>query len=90
MLAAGAGRLARMRWRLVGVALAVAFYAVLWVCVAAGETGLRGALITVPVLVLLIAGGNWLQHGIGIERRAPQFSRRSVDREREDAGPSTS
>jgi hypothetical protein len=79
-----------MRWRLVGVALGLAFYAGLWVCVAAGATGLRGLLITVPVLVLLVAGGNWLQHGLGIRRRAPQFSQPPADAEPDDAGSSPS
>ena len=78
-----------MRWRLVGAALVLAFYAGLWVCVAAGATGLRGVLITVPVLALLVAGGNWLQHGIGIQHRAPQFSRPTADNERDEPGPSS-
>jgi hypothetical protein len=86
-LAAIAARVAPMRWRLLGAALAVAFYAGLWVLVAAGATSLEGVLITFPVIVALIAGGNWLQHWLGIQRRAPQFSGPS-DVEHED-GPSS-
>ncbi len=63
-----------MRWRLVGVALALAFYAALWVLVGGGAASLESVVITFPVIVALIAGGNWLQHWLGIERRAPQFS----------------
>jgi hypothetical protein len=67
-------RLAPMRWRLVGCGLALLFYVGLWVLVAAGVTSLAGPLITIPVIVALVAGGNWLQHWLGIQRRAPQFS----------------
>jgi hypothetical protein len=74
-LAILAARLAPVRWRLVGIAIGALFYLGLWVCVAAGATGLEGLLVTIPVLVVLIAGGNWLQHWLGVQRRAPQFSR---------------
>jgi protein-S-isoprenylcysteine O-methyltransferase Ste14 len=68
-------RIAEMKWRLVGVAVVALFYVGLWVSVAAGASWLEAPLITIPVLVLLIAGGNWLQHWLGVLRRAPQFSR---------------
>ena len=66
-------RIAAMRWRLVGAALALLFYALLWLAVAAGATALVAPAVVLPVLVLLIAGGNWLQHWLGISRgRAPR------------------
>lgn len=83
-LGALGAKVAPMRWRLVGVALVLAFYAGLWALVAAGATSLEGVLITFPVLVLLIAGGNWLQHWLGIQRRPPQFSGPSRDAEHDD------
>jgi hypothetical protein len=89
VLAAIAAKMAPMRWRLVGTALALAFYAGLWVLVAAGATSLEGVLITFPVIVALIAGGNWLQHWLGIQRRAPQFSGRTGDAEHEEGASST-
>ena len=84
-----ADRLAPMRWRLVGAALGLVFYAGLWVLVAAGAANLEGVLITFPVIVLLIAGGNWLQHWLGISRRAPQFSRPSSDAEPDEGAAGT-
>jgi hypothetical protein len=73
-----------MRWRLVGAALALLFYVGLWVLVAAGATSLAGPLITLPVIVALVAGGNWLQHWLGIQRRAPQFSTPPRDAPRDE------
>lgn len=75
-----------MTWRLVGVGLALFFYAALWVCVLAGARSLVAPLVVFPVIVLLIAGGNWLQHWLGIERRAQQFSRPGTDAEPDDTG----
>jgi hypothetical protein len=83
-----AARVGEVKWRLVGLALGLCFYAALWVGVAAGATGLEGVLITVPVLVLLIAGGNWLQHWLGVQRRPPQFARPGTgERHDDDAAP---
>ena len=62
-------------------------YAGLWVLVAAGATSLEGVLVTFPVIAVLIAGGNWLQHWLGIQRRAPQFSGRAGDAEHERRAP---
>jgi hypothetical protein len=80
--------LALVRWRLVGCALGLLFYAGLWLCVVAGATGLEGALITIPAIVALVAGGNWLQHWLGVQRRAPQFSRPGGDPDRDEDGAS--
>ncbi len=88
VVAANAARVAPMRRRLGGAALALAFYAGLWVLVAAGASSLEGVLITLPVIVALIAGGNWLQHWLGIERRAPQFSGPAGDAEHDDGASS--
>jgi len=81
----GVARIAEMKWRLVGVAIVGLFYLGLWMSVTAGATWLEGPLITIPVLVLLIAGGNWLQHWLGVQRRPPQFSSPGPD-EDGDAG----
>ena len=79
--------LAPIKWRLAGIAIGALFYVGLWLAVAAGATWLEDVLVTIPALVLLIAGGNWLQHWLGVQRRAPQFSRPGADAERDDAGP---
>jgi hypothetical protein len=76
-----------MKWRLLGVAIVACFYVGLWICVDAGATWLEAPLLTIPVLVLLIAGGNWLQHWLGVTRRAPQFSRPRTDDGGEAPGP---
>ena len=51
----------------------------LWVCVFAGWTVLSGPLIALPVIVVLVGAGNLFQGWLGIERRAPQFSRPNHD-----------
>jgi hypothetical protein len=88
----GAG-LAPYRWRLVGVALGLLVYGLLLIVATGPAHGVRqseeqaallGLLITVPVLVLLVAGGNWLQHWLGIHRRPPQFA--EPPREDEERG----
>ena len=71
-----------MRWRLVGAARSSSRSTRgCGCCVAAGATSLEGVLITIPVIAVLVAGGNWLQHWLGIQRRSPQFSRPSRDAE---------
>ena len=84
----GREHLGPIKWRLAGLAILALFYVGLWLCVMAGATGLVGVLITIPVLVLLIAGGNWLQNWLGVQRRAPQFSRSAAEGERDDGAPS--
>ncbi len=71
--------LAPYRWRIVGCALGFTFYAVLWVCVFAGWTVLAGPLIALPVIAVLVGAGNLFQDWLGVERRAPQFSRPNHD-----------
>jgi hypothetical protein len=70
-----AARLAPYRWRLVGLALCVLAYGLVWIAVVAGATPMLGILVTIPALLVLIAGGNWLQSWLGIKRRPPQFAR---------------
>ena len=64
-----------MRWRALGVAPGVLVYAGLWAIVAAGATALAVPLILVPVLLVLIGGGNLLSGWLGVQRKAPQFNR---------------
>ena len=71
--------LARAKWRLVGLVLALCFYALLWLVVVAGGTALVAPLIVVPVIALLVAGGNWLQHWLGITHSPPQYAEPSSD-----------
>jgi hypothetical protein len=64
-----------MRWRALGIALGVLVYAGLWVVVAAGATALAAPLVLIPVLVVLIAGGNLLSGWLGVPRKPQQFNR---------------
>jgi hypothetical protein len=75
-------------WRIVGAALCLAAYGFGWVLVVAGAKVLIGPLVVVPVLVFLIAAGNWLQHWLGITRPAPKFRtpERQPDHADGDAG----
>lgn len=72
-------------WRLVGVVVGVLAYAGAWVLVAAGATSLEPLLVTFPIIVVLIAAGNYLQHWLGITRRPPRFA--EPDRARRLAPP---
>jgi hypothetical protein len=47
---------------------------VAWLAEVAGARVLMAPLIVIPVLVVLIAGGNWLQQWLGIERPSPKFT----------------
>ncbi len=84
------GRLARAvrprRWRLVGLSLVLLAYGLLWLLYANANgpfDALRGQLfglvVTIPTLLILIAGGNLLSDWIGVRRRSPQFTQRERD-----------
>ena len=73
-----------MIWRLTGLAFCLVAYGVAWLVEVAGARVLLAPLLVVPVLVVLIAGGNWLQQWLGIERPSPKFSQ-PVSREDHDA-----
>jgi len=53
-------------------------YTLAWVAALEGSNALLAVLVTSAVLVVLIAGGNWLQHWLGIRRRPPQFARPDI------------
>jgi hypothetical protein len=76
------------RWRLTGLALGAVAYAGLFVVALAGSRALADVLIALPVLVFLVAGGNYLQHWLGIRRPSPRFAPppRRPDSSEGDAG----
>ena len=74
------------KWRLAGLTIAAAFYALLWLAVVAGARGLVAPLLVVSVIAFLVAGGNWLQQWLGIERPSPKFAERAHDEEDGSAG----
>jgi hypothetical protein len=55
---------------------------VAWLAEVAGARVLLGPLVVIPVLVVLIAGGNWLQHWLGVERPSPKFTQPAPQKER--------
>ena len=63
-----------MIWRLTGLAFGLVAYGIAWLAVVAGARVLVAPLIVIPVLVVLVAGGNWLQQWLGIERPSPKFT----------------
>jgi hypothetical protein len=71
-------------WRITGLACCLVGYGVAWLAEVAGARVLLGPLVVVPVLVVLIAGGNWLQHWLGVERPSPKFTQPAP---REERGP---
>ena len=67
------------RWRLVGASGVLLAYALLWVLEAnaanpALHTQLFGLAVTIPALLVLIAGGSMLSDWVGVRHRPPQFS----------------
>ncbi len=74
-MAASLRSLAPYKWRLTGAVLGVLAYAFLVVVAIAGASPLAQALIALPVIAALIAGGNYLQQWLGITRPAPKFAR---------------
>lgn len=64
------------KWRLIGLAILFLFYALAWLEVTAGARVLVGPLVVVPVIVILVAAGNWLQSWLGIDRPSPKFTER--------------
>ena len=73
--------LAAYRWRIVGGVLALCIYGLFVLGAIAGARGFAAIVVTIPVLVVLIAGGNALQHWLGIKRRSPQYAERRRDEE---------
>ena len=63
-----------MIWRNTGLACCLVGYGVAWLAEVAGARALLAPLVVIPVLLVLLAGGNWLQHWLGIERPSPKFS----------------
>jgi hypothetical protein len=63
-----------MTWRLVGLAIGAVAYCFVVLAAIHGSATAAGILVTVTALVLLVGGGNWLQHWLGIKRRPPQFA----------------
>jgi NADH:ubiquinone oxidoreductase subunit 3 (subunit A) len=54
-----------------------AVYLFLWGVALNGASGLVPLLATPLVLVVLVAGGNWMTSSMGIKRKSPQFKKRS-------------
>jgi len=74
-----------MIWRVVAAVLGAALYVLAVLGAIAGSPGLTGLVITIPVLILAVAGFNWFQQWLGIKRRPPQFARPDLAR-KEGAG----
>ena len=49
----------------------------LWGVALNGASGLTPLLATPLVLVVLVAGGNWMTSSMGIKRKSPQFKKPS-------------
>ena len=54
-----------------------AIYIFLWGVALNGASGLTPLLATPLVLVVLVAGGNWMTSSMGIKRKSPQFKKPS-------------
>jgi hypothetical protein len=64
-----------MTWRITGAVVGVLAYVLVLLGAIAGSPAAAAIVVTVTALVVLVGGGNWLQHWLGIHRRAPQFAR---------------
>jgi|GEM_PF-857769 len=64
-----------MRWTRVGLIGGVVFFAFILVVIAAGNSPLQAPLIALVALLVLVAGGNWLNSWLGIKRKAQEFNR---------------
>jgi hypothetical protein len=62
-------------WTRVGIVGGVLVLALVIFLVALGSTALRAPLIALVALVVLVAGGNWLNDWLGIKRKPQQFNR---------------
>lgn len=72
-----------MIWRTTGLVCCLVGYGVAWLAEVAGARALLAPLVIIPVLVFLIAGGNWLQQWLGIDRPSPKFTQPAPPDERE-------
>lgn len=70
-----------MTYTKIGIGLAVLVMVVLIVLAFTSVPALRAPLVAVVVLVMLIAGGNWLNHYLGIERKPQEFQHADHDNE---------
>ena len=75
-----------MTWRVTGAVLLFVVYVGTWFVAVAGASWLFAPLVLVPVFVVLIAGGNWLQQWLGITRPPPKFARPAREDPDEGAG----
>ena len=73
-----------MRFTRLGIVLGAAAVILVLVTVAAGDSTLRAPVIAFVALVLLVAGGNWLNDYLGIKRRPQEFNRPDRPRDGED------
>jgi uncharacterized protein (DUF2062 family) len=62
-----------MMWTKLTIVVGIALYVGLWVIAANGATSLVGPLAVPPILLVLVAGGNWLGHFMGVSSKPPKF-----------------
>jgi hypothetical protein len=60
-------------WVRVGKVLGLVAAILVLFVVAVGNSPLRAPVIALAALVVLVAGGNWLNDWLGIRRRSPTF-----------------
>jgi hypothetical protein len=56
------------------------FYIFLWLLFIKGASTLLPLLVVPPVLVVLVGGGNFIEHVLGIRHRAPKFRDRDEEK----------
>jgi len=64
-----------MTWIRLGKILGILAALVIVVVVALGNSPLRAPLIAIGALALLVGGGNYLNHYLGVNRKAQEFNR---------------
>jgi hypothetical protein len=64
-----------VRWRIIGLVGGALLLVLAYFVIAAGNQGLADLLLVAFALVVLVAGGNWLNDWMGIKRKAQEFNR---------------
>jgi ribose/xylose/arabinose/galactoside ABC-type transport system permease subunit len=65
----------------IGLSLLVIIAVTLVVLAFTSTPGLKVPLVVILALAVLVGGGNWLNHSLGIQRKAQEFERPERDHE---------
>mgnify|MGYP006270267493 FL=1 len=69
-----------MKWTRGTLIFGLFLYIFLWLLFINGASTLLPLLVIPPVLVVLVGGGNFIEHVLGIRHRAPKFRDRDEEK----------